>query len=63
MRKFLCMIGFHNPEITRKVFWGNVHHAELKCACGKRYEAFVAGPIKCLYPAKTPTDFWRAYDS
>lgn len=62
-RKLLCFFGFHDPQIIRKVFWGNVHRAELRCACGKRYEAFVAGSIGRLYPAKKPSEFWVAYDS
>lgn len=63
MRKFLCIIGWHNPEIVRKVFWGNVHRVELKCVCGKRYEGFVAGSHGYLCPAKYPSDFWIAYDA
>jgi len=63
LRKFLCFIGLHDPEITRKVFWGNVHHAELKCVCGKRYEGFVAGSVGRLYPAEAPSDFWVAWDA
>jgi hypothetical protein len=63
MKKFLCIIGVHSPKIVRKVFWGNVHRAELRCTCGKRYEGFVAGPIGRVYPAENPSDFWTAYDA
>jgi hypothetical protein len=60
-----CFFGFHDIHITRKLFWGNCHRAELFCLrCGRRYEGFAAGPsVGYLVYSPTAGDFWRAYDS
>jgi hypothetical protein len=68
IERLLCTIGFHDPQIVRKVFWGNCWRAELKCACGVRFEALTfrggrANPLEYVTKAPVPTAFWRAYDA
>lgn len=63
LRSLSCFFGIHRPQIIRTVFWGNCHHAELKCVCGQRFEGLVAGPVGYVKKFDNPTDWWVAYDS
>jgi hypothetical protein len=51
------------PPDYSQGFLGNVHRAELMCVCGRRFEGFAAGKFGRVYPAKTPSEFWVAYDA
>lgn len=64
MRRLACFVGWHNPQIIRIFTWGNVHRAELRCVCGKRFEGAVFGNSNHGYvvAAPKPSELWRAYD-
>lgn len=67
LRRILCLLGFHDPKIIRRVYWGRCYHAELRCKCGRRFEGFAIDSatldVGFLRKEPFPTDFWQMYDS